>query len=108
MSEWKEVKLGDVADIIGGGTPKTSIKEYWNGDIPWLSVADFNNEQKYVYETEKTITLLGLAKSSTKYLEKNDIVISARGTVGAIAMLEKPMTFNQSCYGLKANNNIIT
>lgn len=108
MSEWKEVRLGEIADIIGGGTPKTSIKEYWNGDIPWLSVTDFNNEQKYVYETEKTITSLGLAKSSTKYLEKNDIVISARGTVGAIAMLEKPMTFNQSCYGLKANNNIIT
>lgn len=105
LENWRECKLGDVIDIIGGGTPKTSISEYWNGNIPWLSVADFNAGKKYVSKTEKTITEQGLKNSSTKLLEKNDIIISARGTVGALAMLEKPMTFNQSCYGVRAKEN---
>lgn len=102
MTEWVEYSLSDVVDIIGGGTPKTSISEYWNGDIPWLSVVDFNTGKKYVSDTEKKITKLGLEKSSTKYLDENDIIISARGTVGVVAMLDKPMTFNQSCYGIRA------
>ncbi|MGJ0316878.1 restriction endonuclease subunit S [Aliarcobacter cryaerophilus] len=105
MSSWKECKLGEIIEIIGGGTPKTSISEYWNGNIPWLSVVDFNTGKKYVSKTEKTITEEGLKNSSTKLLQKNDIIISARGTVGALAMLDKPMTFNQSCYGIRAKEN---
>jgi type I restriction enzyme S subunit len=98
---WEKKKLGEVCEIIGGGTPKTSVPEYWNGDIPWLSVVDFNNDYRYVHKTEKTITNEGLKNSSTKMLNASDIIISARGTVGAIAQLAKPMAFNQSCYGLR-------
>ena len=101
MTEWREVKLGDVADVIGGGTPKTSIKEYWDGNIPWLSVKDFNNDQRYVYKTEKTITEKGLEKSSTNILQNGDIIISARGTVGELAIIPFEMAFNQSCYGIR-------
>ena len=108
MGEWKEYKISDIADVIGGGTPKTSVDEYWNGDIPWLSVVDFNTGRKYVFKTVKTITNLGLERSSTKLLQVHDIIISARGTVGALAMLDKPMTFNQSCYGMRAKENITT
>ena len=108
MNEWREYKISDIADVIGGGTPKTSVNEYWNGDIPWLSVVDFNTGKKYVSTTEKTITDLGLEKSSTKLLQVNDIIISARGTVGALAMLDKPMTFNQPCYGMRAKEDKIT
>ncbi len=108
MSEWREVKISDIADVIGGGTPKTPVAEYWNGDIPWLSVVDFNTGKKYVSKTEKTITNLGLKKSSTKLLQTNDIIISARETVGALAMLDKPMAFNQSCYGMRAKEEITT
>lgn len=101
MSEWKEYKLGEIIKIVGGGTPKTSECRYWNGNIPWLSVVDFNNDRKYVYETEKHISIEGLNNSSTKILSKGDIIISARGTVGAMAMLGKDMAFNQSCYGIQ-------
>lgn len=101
-------KLSDLVSIIGGGTPKTSKTEYWNGDIPWLSVKDFNNDFRYVYKTEKRITQLGLENSSTKILNKGDMIISARGTVGEIASIPYPMTFNQSCYGLRAKENMIT
>ncbi len=98
--------LIDIIELIGGGTPKTSCVEYWNGDIPWLSVKDFNNDNRYVYKTEKSITQAGLDHSSTKLLQKDDIIISARGTVGELAMIPFPMAFNQSCYGIRAKENV--
>ncbi|MBQ4916859.1 MAG: restriction endonuclease subunit S [Muribaculaceae bacterium] len=106
MEQWKEYKYTELANIIGGGTPKTAIKEYWNGNIPWLSVKDFGNDDKYVYTTEKTITELGLSNSSTNLLQKEDIIISARGTVGELAMIPFPMSFNQSCFGIRAKENV--
>lgn len=100
-------KLSQIMDIIGGGTPKTSIAEYWGGEIPWLSVKDFNNDLRYVYESEKHITEKGLNNSSTVLLEEDDTIISARGTVGELAMIPFPMAFNQSCYGLRAKPDIV-
>jgi len=101
-------KLSELMDVIGGGTPQTSKAEYWNGDIPWLSVKDFNNDCRYVYRTEKNITQEGLKNSSTKLLDSGDIIISARGTVGEIASIPYPMAFNQSCYGLRAKEEVTT
>ena len=102
----KEYKLSELADIIGGGTPKTSRSDYWGGDIPWLSVVDFNNDFRHVFTTEKTITEAGLNNSSTRILYPGEIIISARGTVGALAQVAKEMAFNQSCYGLRAKPGI--
>ncbi len=93
--------VSEVAEIISGGTPKTTIEEYWNGDIPWLSVADFNTDYRWVESAEKYITLEGLKNSPSRLLDKGDIIISARGTVGALAQVLRPMAFNQSCYGLR-------
>ena len=107
MSEWKTSKLSEVIEIIGGGTPKRSKPEYWNGDIPWLSVADFNNDLRYVSSSLETITELGLRKSSTKLLKEGQLIISARGTVGCLAQLSVPMVFNQSCYGLCGKDGVI-
>ena len=101
-------KLSDVMDIFIGGTPKTTKEEYWGGSIPWLSVKDFNNDQRYVYKTERYITELGLLNSTTKLLDKDDVIISARGTVGELAMIPFPMAFNQSCYGLRVKQGIVT
>lgn len=104
MDSWKEFKLSEIMDLIGGGTPKTSNPDYWNGDIPWISVKDFNGDRRYVEETEKKISELGLKNSSTKILSKGDIIISARGTVGELAIIPSDMAFNQSCYGLRAKD----
>jgi type I restriction enzyme S subunit len=108
MSEWKEYKLSDLMNVIGGGTPKTSVSEYWGGDIPWLSVVDFGNDYKKVYDTEKKITKKGLENSSTKLLKEGQLIISARGTVGELAVLGRDMAFNQSCYGINAKLEICT
>ena len=105
-SKYKPEKLTNNVEIISGGTPKTDKPEFWNGNIPWLSVADFSNDDRFVETSEKHITEEGLANSSTRYLEKNDIIISARGTVGAMAQLKIPMTFNQSCYGLRTKEKL--
>ena len=70
MEGWKTYKYTELCTLIGGGTPKTTVPEYWDGSIPWLSVKDFGGGNKYVYTTEKTITELGLKNSSTKLLEK--------------------------------------
>ena len=107
MSNWTTSKLSDVIEIIGGGTPKRSENKYWNGDIPWLSVADFNNDFRYVNDSIEHITELGLQKSSTKLLDKDHLIISARGTVGCLAQLSVPMAFNQSCYGLNGKEGIL-
>ena len=99
--------LSELCDIIGGGTPKTNIPQYWGGNIPWLSVKDFNNDRKYVYEAEKSITEEGLNNSAATTLIEGDIIISARGTVGEMAVIPYPMSFNQSCYGLRAKKEIV-
>ena len=98
--------LSDIIELIGGGTPKTSKPEFWNGDIPWLSVVDFGGDGRWVDKAEKTITNLGLENSSTKLLKSGDIIISARGTVGELAQLKRPMAFNQSCYGIRARTGV--
>jgi type I restriction enzyme M protein len=108
VTKWEIKKLSELVEIISGGTPNTNISEYWNGDIPWLIVSDFNKPSRFVYESEKKITELGLKNSNTNYLEIGDIIISARGTVGALAQLGVRATFNQSSYGLRAKNKNIT
>lgn len=107
-SDWLEVRLSDAVDLIGGGTPKRSIPEYWGGTIPWLSVKDFNHDYRHVDSAEESITELGLAKSSTKLLLEGQLILSARGTVGALTQLSKPMAFNQSCYGINAKAEYAT
>ena len=98
--------LSDIIELIGGGTPKTNKPEFWSGDIPWLSVVDFGGDRRWVDQTEKAITSLGLESSGTKLLNKEDIIISARGTVGELAQLRRPMAFNQSCYGVRAKAGV--
>lgn len=99
--DWEEVSLLDLIELVGGGTPKTSIPEYWGGDIPWLSGGDIAaNHKGFVSFAEKTITKTGLENSSAKLLPKYATVISARGTVGKYCLLASEMTFSQSNYGI--------
>ena len=104
MSEWKITRVSQMAEILSGGTPKTEVEEYWNGNIPWLSVKDFAGDTRKVYASEKHISELGLNNSATQLLHPGDIIISARGTVGEVAQIGKTAAFNQSCYGLRATD----
>lgn len=101
QDDWEEVNVLNIFSLVGGGTPKTSIDEYWNGNIPWISGGDISQSHKgFISKTEKSITELGLKSSSTKLLPKLSTIISARGTVGRYAILEQEMCFSQSNYGI--------
>lgn len=103
--EWRVGSSSDAVEIIGGGTPKTSVSEYWNGEIPWFSVVDTPAASDvFVVQTEKSITQAGLNGSSARLITKGTTIISARGTVGNLAIAGCDMTFNQSCYALRGKN----
>ncbi|WP_058868182.1 restriction endonuclease subunit S [Chloracidobacterium thermophilum] len=98
---WEVQSFTDDVEVIGGGTPRTSNPEYWGGDIPWFSVVDTPADgEVFVIYTEKNITQDGVDNSSTCVLPVGTTIISARGTVGNIALVGVPMAMNQSCYGL--------
>ena len=109
MEEWKEYKLEQVCEnIYSGGTPATMNKEYWNGELPWLSSGETG--QKYIYSTEKTITRKGVDNSSTRYAFKDSTVVASAGqgyTRGQASYLKINTYVNQSVIVLKPNPNII-
>lgn len=99
---WAIGNFSSAVEIIGGGTPKTSVSEYWGGDIPWFSVVDTPaSSDVFVVQTEKSITRFGLNESSARMIAKGTTIISARGTVGNLAIAGRDMTFNQSCYAFR-------
>ena len=99
---WGVGSFDETIELIGGGTPKTSVPEYWNGDIPWFSIADApENSDIFVIDTEKKITKRGIDESSTRLLPAGTTIITARGTVGKCAIVGIPMAMNQSCYGIR-------
>jgi len=100
---WQCCSFTKLVDVISGGTPKTSIDEYWNGSIPWFSVVDAPpGSSCWVIQTEKRITPEGLANCSSKLLPTGTTIISARGTVGKVCLAGRDMAMNQSCYGLRS------
>lgn len=104
---WKWKPLSCFFELLGGGTPKTSVDEYWNGEIPWFSVVDTpSGSDLFVVNTQKNITKYGFENSSVKMVPQNCTIITARGTVGKLALTGVPMTINQSCYAAKANKYI--
>jgi len=96
---WEKTTADNVIDILSGGTPKTSVADYWNGDIGFYTPKDSTNTV-YVSSTEKTITESGLDKCASKLYQKNTLFITARGTVGKLNLAQQPMAMNQSCYAL--------
>jgi type I restriction enzyme, S subunit len=93
-------------NVLGGGTPKTSVEEFWNGDLPWFSVVDAPNDSDcWVVDTQKAITSFGLENCSSDLLRKGTTIISARGTVGKVCLVGQPMAMNQSCYALQSKRD---
>jgi type I restriction enzyme S subunit len=98
---WKLVPFSSTVRILAGGTPRTSVDEYWDGDIPWFAIADAPDESAvFVLETAKKTTPEGVRNSSTQVLPLGTTILTARGTVGLRVMVGTPMAMNQSCFGL--------
>ena len=104
MSSWRECKLGDIAEVIGGGTPKTSIAEYWNGNIPWLTPRDLTGYTKvYISHGERLITNDGLKSSSAKIMPKGTVLLTSRAPIGYVAIAENEVCTNQGFKSLVPN-----
>ncbi|MCD8400217.1 restriction endonuclease subunit S [Tenacibaculum finnmarkense] len=97
---WESGTILDCAYLLGGGTPKKEISTYWNGEIPFFTPTD-TEDNIFCLKTILYTNELGISKSSTKLFDKGTILITARGTVGKINIAGKPMAMNQSCYALK-------
>ena len=103
--KWNVGNYTDIIDIKGGGTPKTDIAEYWNGDILFFSPKDVPSSC-YVLNTEKRITNVGLENCNSALYPKNTVFITARGTVGKVVMTGCDMAMNQTNYALLGKKGI--
>lgn len=103
---WEEKKLGDVCDIIGGGTPDTNKAEYWNGNIQWFTPTEIGNT-KYISESKRKITQLGFEKSSAKLLPVGTILFTSRATLGEMSITTVECTTNQGFQSLIPNKNFV-
>jgi type I restriction enzyme S subunit len=102
---WEVVRFTDIVDVLSGGTPKTSVSEYWDGDIPWFTPKD-KPESFYILTTAKKITEVGLNKCNSKLYPLDTVFITARGTVGQCALAAVPMAVNQTCYALRGRDGL--
>ena len=96
-SNWVWTRIGDLGEIVGGGTPKSTNPKFWSsGTIEWITPADMKNiTGKYVSHGGRRITELGLEQSSAKLLPKDSIVYSSRAPIGYLAITEKLLATNQ-------------
>ena len=93
-SSWEQRKLGDIADIVGGGTPSTGNQSYWDGDIDWYAPAEIA-DQIYANSSQKKITGLGYENSSAKMLSPGTVLFTSRAGIGKTAILTRKGCTNQ-------------
>lgn len=98
---WKKVKLGSVADMNSGGTPKSNVEEYYGGDIPWVSIADMTKHGKWISSTEKHLTPLGLENSSARIYPKNSVLYAMYASIGECSIAQVPLSSSQAILGIR-------
>ena len=91
--EW--VKLGDIAEIVSGSTPKTGEKSFWGGNLPWITPAELIEGRKFIYSTERQITELGVKAANLKIIPENSILLTSRAPIGKVAINKIAIYTNQ-------------
>lgn len=103
---WSVKKLGEIGTFVSGGTPDTEKPEYWNGNIVWLTPSEITKlKTRFVSDSERKITKLGLKNSSAVLLPKNSLIICTRATIGDCCINTKEVSTNQGFKNLIPNNN---
>ncbi|MEI7812194.1 MAG: restriction endonuclease subunit S [Ignavibacteria bacterium] len=100
--EWEEKQLGEIGEFIGGGTPDTSVQEYWNGEIQWFTPTEI--KEKNIKRSLRTITQKGLQNSSAKLLPNGTLLITTRATIGDVGIAIEECTTNQGFQSLVVND----
>ncbi|MFH1012508.1 MAG: restriction endonuclease subunit S [Candidatus Peregrinibacteria bacterium] len=102
-NNWQTKKLGDICNLIGGGTPSKSNRSFYDGDIPWATVRDMKSE--IIVDTDFKITREAVKKSSTNVIPKNNVVIASRVGLGKVCFLEIDAAINQDLRAIIPKNS---
>jgi len=102
---WDSSTAYSAMEVLSGGTPKTAVTDYWDGEIPFYTPKDAS-DTSYVLQTERSITELGLKSCNSKLYATNTVFISARGTVGKLNLASHAMAMSQSCYALIGKGHV--
>jgi type I restriction enzyme S subunit len=104
---WKTVPLGEVCTIVNGGTPKSEVAQYWDGNLNWITPKEMGKlNSREVFTTERKITENGLKNSSAKLLPINSVILSSRAPIGHLAINKELMATNQGCKGLVPSSSL--
>ena len=105
-SHWEVMPIKYISEVSSGATPKTSVQGYWDGNITWVTPADFKTETKFVLKGNRNITTLGVKSCSTVILPKGSLVFSKRAPIGQVSILKIPLCTNQGCFGIIPNESM--
>ena len=105
-SHWEVMPIKYISEVSSGATPKTSVQGYWDGNITWVTPADFKTETKFVLKGNRNITTLGVQSCSTVILPKGSLVFSKRAPIGQVSILKIPLCTNQGCFGIIPNESM--
>jgi len=98
MSDWKTLSIPEFADIVSGATPATNVKEYWDGEIMWITPNDLSRtKSRFIHASERKISTQGLKSASTSITPARSVVMSSRAPIGYFAIPTRDFTTNQGC-----------
>lgn len=101
--------MGEIAEVIGGGTPSTTIGEYWDGDIVWLTPTEITSQDgKVVSDSIRKITDLGFKNSGAQMLPKDSVILTSRASVGFVALAGKELCTNQGFQSLIPKPSVLS
>lgn len=104
---WNLASIGEVCEVVNGGTPKTGVSDYWGGQHQWITPAEMGKRSTpYVSQTARTITDQGLQNSSAQPLPPLSVILSSRAPIGHLVINTEPMATNQGCKGLVPRTSI--
>ncbi|MBK5261920.1 MAG: restriction endonuclease subunit S [Peptostreptococcaceae bacterium] len=104
--EWKEFELGKISDMNSGGTPKSTMPKYYDGDIPWVSISDMTKKGKYIDSTERKISNLGLNSSSAVLYPVGTVLYAMYASIGLCSISEVELTSSQAILGIRPKINL--
>jgi len=106
-NNWQEVTIGEIADIVGGGTPSTSDSNNFHGTIPWLTPKDLSGtHERYISHGARNLSEIGVERSSAKLVPKHSVLLSTRAPVGYVAIANNPIATNQGFRSLIVQDDV--
>ena len=102
----RKVKLSDICSIVSGATPKTTVKDYWGGDIKWITPSELNDDSHVIYNTAKHLTEAGFASARLRMFPEGTVLLTTRAPIGKVAIAGEPMCCNQGFKNLVCSDAV--